>query len=181
MSLGVAVGVSTLSMTWMMPLLVGTSAAVTVAPFTTTVSLTVKLSGWPLTVVADMQSVTLAAGMFAPTTWYSRMSDKASLPSGVSRAARSMPASAKAWSVGAKTVNGPSPCRVSSSPACTTAETKDVWLPVHEAVRGMSFGVSVGVSTLSMTWMMPLLVLTSGIVTVASLTITPPSTVKASG
>ena len=30
---------------------------------------TVKLNGFPLTVVADMQSVTLAAGTLAPTTW----------------------------------------------------------------------------------------------------------------
>ena len=42
------------------------------------------------------------------------MSLNVATPSGVSRDARSMPASMKAWSVGAKTVNGPSPCNVVS-------------------------------------------------------------------
>ena len=37
------------------------------------------------------------------------MSLRVCLPSGVSSAARSIPASANAWSVGAKTVNGPGP------------------------------------------------------------------------
>ena len=67
-SFGVAVGVSTLSMIWMIPLLVATSVAVTVAPFTLTLSPTVKESGFPFTVLADMQSVTFAAGTSPATT-----------------------------------------------------------------------------------------------------------------
>ena len=43
----------------------------------------------------------------------------------VSSEARSIPASAKAWSVGAKTVNGLSPERVASKSAWITAETKE--------------------------------------------------------
>ena len=67
-SLGVSVGMSTLSMTWMMPLLVMTSVAVTVAPFTMTVAPTSNERAWPLTVCALMQSVTSAAGTEAATT-----------------------------------------------------------------------------------------------------------------
>ena len=69
MSFGVAVGINTLSITWIIPLLVATSVAVTVAPFTITVDPTVKDNGFPLTVAADIQSVTLAAGTSPDTTW----------------------------------------------------------------------------------------------------------------
>ena len=53
--------------------------------------------------------------------------------------------------------------------------------PVHCAVLGMSFGVSVGIRTLSMTWIKPFVEMTSVNTTLASLTITPPATVKESG
>ena len=69
MSFGVSVGDSTLSMMWMIPLLVATSVAVTVAPLTMTEDPTVNESGFPLTAVADIQSVTLAAGTSPATTW----------------------------------------------------------------------------------------------------------------
>ena len=59
------------------------------------------------------------------------MSDSAALPSGVSSEARSIPASANAWSVGANRVNGPSPCRVVSNSAWITAATSESWIPVH--------------------------------------------------
>ena len=63
------VGVSTLSITWMIPLLVGTSVAVTVASLTITPSApTVKERGFPLTAVADKHSVTLAAGTSPAST-----------------------------------------------------------------------------------------------------------------
>ena len=62
-----------------------------------------------------------------------------------------------------------------------TAATSEVWMPVHCAVRGRSFGVSDGDNTLSITWMIPLLVFTSAIVTFAPFTITPVPTVKARG
>ena len=64
-----------------------------------------------------MQSVTADAGTSEGTTWYSRMSARVTLPSGVSSAARLIPASLNAWSVGAKTVNGPGPSRVASKSA----------------------------------------------------------------
>ena len=99
----------------------------------------------------------------------------------MSSVARSMPASAKAWSVGAKSVNGPSPWRVSSNSAWMTAATSELWIPVHCAVRGRSLGVEVGVRTLSITWMIPLLVSTSARVTFAPFTITPVPTVKPRG
>ena len=69
----------------------------------------------------------------------------------MSSAARSIPASANAWSVGANTVKGPSPCNVASNSACTIPETNELCTPVHSAVLGMSFGVAVGINTLSMT------------------------------
>ena len=69
MLFGVAVGVSTVSITWMIPLLVLTSAEVTVAPFTMTLSPTVNESGCPFTAVAVMHSVTAEAGTALGTTW----------------------------------------------------------------------------------------------------------------
>ena len=69
MSFGVAVGIKTLSMTWMIPLLVGTSVAVTLAPLTITLSPTVNDNGFPLIVVAERQSVTADAGTSPSRTW----------------------------------------------------------------------------------------------------------------
>ena len=110
------------------------------------------------------------------------MSVKVALPSGVLSAARSIPASTNAWSVGANTVNGPSPSRVGSNSAWITAATSELWTPVQAAVLGTSVGVEVGVRTLSITWIIPLLVATSGVTTVASLTITlPTATVNDNG
>ena len=61
---------STLSIMWMIPLLVATSVAVTLAPFTITPEVpTVKDSGLPLTVFAERQSVTFAAGTSPAKTW----------------------------------------------------------------------------------------------------------------
>ena len=80
----------------MIPLLVATSGRVTVAPLTVTASPTPKESVLPLTAVADPHSSTAEDGTSLPTTWYSKMSASAALPSSLSSAARSMPASAKA-------------------------------------------------------------------------------------
>ena len=55
-----------------------------------------------------------------------------------------MGTAAKASSVGANTVNGPSPRSVSSSPAACTADTSVVKLPASTAVSTMSFGAIVG-------------------------------------
>jgi len=69
MSFGVAVGNSTLSITWITPLLVFTSASVTLASFTITPEPTVNDSGLPLTVSADIHSVTAVEGTAPETTW----------------------------------------------------------------------------------------------------------------
>ena len=69
MSFGASLGVRTLSMTWMTPLLVVTSASVTFASLTMTPPFTVNESGWPLTAFADMHSLTFAAGTSPETTW----------------------------------------------------------------------------------------------------------------
>ena len=66
------------------------------------------------------------------------MSTKVAFSSSVSKAAKSKPASANAWSVGAKTVNGPSPCRAPTRPACDSAETRVSCTPVPWAFAGMS-------------------------------------------
>ncbi len=96
--------------------------------------------------------------------------------SSVSKVVRSIPKSANAWSVGANTVNGPSPCRVETNPACAKAATKAVWFPVPEATVGMSSAG--GVRTLSITWIIPFEAGTSARVTLASLTMTPCPTEK---
>ena len=75
------------------------------------------------------------------------MSDRAAFPSTVSKAARSIPASVNAWSVGAKIVKGPGPCRVSSNSAWITAATRESCITVHCAVQGISLCVSLGVNT----------------------------------
>ena len=56
----------------------------------------------------------------------------------MSKSAKSIPASEKAWSVGAKTVNGPGPCRVGTKPTCERAATREVWTPVLPAFVGIS-------------------------------------------
>jgi len=45
----------------------------------------------------------------------------------------------KAVSVGAKTVNGPVPLRVTSRFTCCKAATSELWTPVSDALVGMSF------------------------------------------
>ena len=70
---------------------------------------------------------------------------------------------------------------VGSKSACITPATRELWIPVHCAVRGISLGVSDGVRTLSITWMRPLLATTSVKVTFASFTITVEPTVNERG
>ena len=65
------------------------------------------------------------------------MSVSVALPSSVSREAKSIPASAKAASVGAKTVNGPAPCRVATSSAWARAATSELCMVVAWAVMAM--------------------------------------------
>ena len=69
MSLGESVGMRTVSITWTMPLLVFTSGVTTVAPFTITLSPTVKESDCPLAVSAVMHSESALEGTRPATTW----------------------------------------------------------------------------------------------------------------
>ena len=100
------------------------------ASFTITLSPTENDNGSEFTASVDKQSVTADEGTSPSTTWYSRILVKSSLPSGVSNAFKSISASVNAWSVGAKTVNGPFPCNVERRSACTIAATKALWIPV---------------------------------------------------
>ena len=66
------------------------------------------------------------------------MSLRVAFSSSVSNADKSIPAAAKASSVGAKTVNGPSPCRVVTRSAWASAATRELWIVVALAVIAMS-------------------------------------------
>ena len=131
-------GISTLSMTWITPLDAGTSASTTVASLTMTESPTVKERSSPLTAAATSPSVTAEEGTSPATTWYSSMSLRVAFSSSVSNADKSIPAAAKASSVGAKTVNGPSACSADTSPAWDNAATRESCAPVFWAFVGMS-------------------------------------------
>ena len=58
--------------------------------------------------------------------------------SSVSKDAKSIPAAVNASSVGANTVNGPSPESVETSPAWLNAATRELCTPVPTALVGMS-------------------------------------------
>ena len=130
-----------------------TSVNVMLASFIITLGCTENATGCPFAATEVMQSVMLVDGTSSETTWYSSISCRVALPCGLSSAARSIPASANAWSVGANTVNGPGPSKVESRSACNTALTRLLWIPVNDAVAGISSG---GIRTWSITWMIPL-------------------------
>ena len=69
MSLGASDGVRTVSITWMSPLLVATSAIVTVASLTITESPTVKANVWPFAAVVVIQLLSAVDGTSPNTTW----------------------------------------------------------------------------------------------------------------
>ena len=58
------------------------------------------------------------------------MSASTAICSSVVKVDKSIPASVNAWSVGANTVNGPSPCRVETRLAFARAATSEAWTPV---------------------------------------------------
>ena len=89
-------GISTLSITCITPLLVATSAAVTLAPLTITPDVKSKVRSCPLTVSAVIPSLSALDVTSPATTWYSKISANVSFPSGVSKAAKSIPASVNA-------------------------------------------------------------------------------------
>ena len=66
------------------------------------------------------------------------MSTSVAFSASVSNDARSIPASANAWSVGANTVNGPLPCSAPTRSACASAATNESWIPVAAALVGIS-------------------------------------------
>ena len=66
------------------------------------------------------------------------MLESVAFSSSVSKLARSIPAAVNAASVGAKTVNGPAPCRVATKSACVNAATSESWTPVAAALVGIS-------------------------------------------
>ena len=67
------------------------------------------------------------------------MSARGAFASSVKKFDRSIPAAAKAASVGAKTVKGPSAWRAATRLACYRAATRLPWEPVACALAGMSW------------------------------------------
>ena len=104
------------------------------------------------------------------------MSTRVWFSSGVSNVDKSIPAAVNAASVGANTVNGPSPSKVVTRlawiSACTRAPTG---VPGVEAVAGMSSSSAGGNRTASITCTTPLLAITSAVVTFAPSIETTPS------
>lgn len=95
----------------------------------------------PWTVTAESSVTTLAARTSPGTTWYSRMSVSVGMSSSRVSTVPSGKA-AKASSVGAKTVNGPSPDSVPTRSAAVTAATKVSKQPSATASATMVPGAS---------------------------------------
>ena len=111
-------------MIWITPLLAVTSAVVTVASLILTVpSVTLNEASSPFSIVTVSPSVTALEATFPLRTWYVKISARVAFSSSVSNVDKSIPASWKAVSVGAKTVNGPSPCKTETRLACASAAT----------------------------------------------------------
>ena len=131
-------GISTVSITWMTPLDASMSAISTVASPIETVPPSTEIARLSPCTVSAESSVTTCSELTAPaTTWYSRMSVNAGMsPSSDS----TVPSGsfANASSVGAKTVNGPSPCNVPTRPAASRAATNVPNLPSPTAMSTMS-------------------------------------------
>src|SRR5512133_2555388 len=80
---------------------------------------------------------------------------------------------AKAASVGANTVNGPSPCKVSTNPAATTAASKVLWSGLSTIISTTVAGNEDGINTASITCTTPLSASISATVTLALFIKTP--------
>ena len=117
-------------MTWMTPFEAGTSARVTDAdcsPTVTAPSATVIVRSSPLAAVTVLAPSARSVDSVVPaTTWYNKMSVSAAISSAVSNESRSIPAAAKASSVGANTVYSVSPLRVFTRSAAPRAATNAV-------------------------------------------------------
>jgi len=156
-------GMSTASITWMTPLQAGTSGMITLESLTFTPSSRLISTSAPLT-VATGPLVRSPLSTLPETTWYVKILVRAGMSS---RRPSTVPSgrSAKASSVGANTVKGPSPERVSTKSAAITAATKVPNDPLPMATStivpksqadsddiAMSMG---GRRTESITWMIP--------------------------
>src|SRR5210317_1786637 len=109
----------------------------------------------------------------AATTWYNKISVNA--PFGSASKSSNIPSgsAANASSVGANTVNGPSPCNVSTNPAATTAASNVVCDSLSTIISTTVAGRNDGISTASITCTTPLSASKSATVTMASLIYTP--------
>eukprot|EP00900_Chrysochromulina_parva_P018519 jgi/Chrpa1/26669/Chrysochromulina_OHIO_Genome00008204-RA len=130
------------SMMWMTPLVHSMSVVVTLAPSTMTPSLpTLMVTSAPLTVgtFAPSMVTTVLAITLPGTTWYVRMAASLALFSGLRRSSM-VPAGslAKAASVGANTVKGPTLFMVSTRPAAPSAAARVLKAPAPPAVSTMS-------------------------------------------
>jgi len=122
-----SLGIRTVSMAWIIPLLAMMSACVTVASLILTVPpLAVTCSVLPSRVggeVGEVMEVAVAALMLAGMTWY--FSTAASLVGSFSRfLSAPLGSFLNAALVGANTVNGPAPCRAETRSARLSSRTR---------------------------------------------------------
>ena len=117
---------STASMMWTTPLDASTSAVVTLALLIKMSLLTVlTVTVLPSTVLSICMSMRSLACTAPLATWYVSRSTSCALFSGLSRLARTpLGRAANASLLGAKTVNGPLPERVSTRPPALSAATR---------------------------------------------------------
>lgn len=143
-------GRRTVSMTWITPLLVTMSAAVSLTPLTRTApSLKAMAMDSPPRVLAEAFSSAVARGTRAAMTCNFKMATSWALFSGLRRDS-SVPLGslAKAASLGAKTVNGPSPLSAPTKSAAVRAAARVLNEPAATAVSTMSaLGAVVGPAT----------------------------------
>mmetsp|Transcript_26446 Transcript_26446/g.62745 ORF Transcript_26446/g.62745 Transcript_26446/m.62745 type:complete len:220 (-) Transcript_26446:10-669(-) len=152
-------GIKTSSITWTMPLFAMKSASITFATSfsMTPLPLTSISIADPSTVSTDVSLSMLLATFASPKTWYRRtFFNKSVSASSVSTSPSSNFPNAS--SVGANTVNGPSPAKTSTRPstapsAVTRVPRRSSAITVSTKLRLMDGGVS----TASMTWITPLL------------------------
>ena len=133
-------------MTWMTPLVQTMSVLTTLALLAITfLPSTSILIGAPWTDIAILPSIfmTSAAIALELMTWYFRIEASLALFSGL-RSISTVPSGslANASSVGARTVNGPSPLRTSTRSAALSAATRVLNDPAATAVSTMSFSAA---------------------------------------
>src|SRR5208283_437814 len=130
----------------MTPLLHRMSVLITLAsPTITVLPSTLMARDWPFTVLTDFIFAIWDAKSVPGTTWYVKMATSFSLFSGFSRSSTVLGGNfANASSVGAKTVKGPLPLRVSTRPAAWSAAARVLNEPAATAVSTMSCDAALG-------------------------------------